>query len=242
MALGVVQSGYAGTAYAYRRTTGMTEEFHSDIAPASQVTEDGSENDGKVIGLTMIPYGNTKESYGMKAQYAAESTPDNPVIQVTSNFGGKQEVYKVNVNDVDPRNASQLEMFALLSYSDDQGISDGGTFGSYHRMKTYADNAQMNGYWEGNENWDSFANAKHDWIAIMNRMTDDYSGAGVYSQYLSGQKLVEALSHFSIQHVDFDNLKIEDKSADTFSHYELNIPRDIWKAWLEVVGKAAQTE
>lgn len=240
MSLGAVQSGYAGASYAYRRTTSVREEFYGEISSATQMAEDEGENNGKVIGLTMIPYGDTDVRYGMKAQYAAESTPDHPVIQVTSNYGGKQAVYKVDVNEVDPRNASQLEMFALLSYSDDQGISDGGSFGSYQRMKNYADNAQMNGYWEGNEGWDSFANAKHDWIAIMNKMTDDYSQAGVYSQYLKGQELGLTLSRFSIQHMDFDYLKVEDRSADMFSHYELNIPKDIMKAWLEVVGESGE--
>lgn len=239
MSLGAVQSGYAGGSYAYRRTTSVREEFYGEISSATQLAEDEGENNGKVIGLTMIPYGDTDVRYGMKAQYAAESTPDHPVIQVTSNYGGKQAVYKVDVNEVDPRNASQLEMFALLSYSDDQGISDGGSFGSYQRMKNYADNAQKNGYWEGNEGWDSFVNAKHDWIAIMNKMTDDYSQAGVYSQYLKGQELVLTLSRFSMQHVDFDALKLENRSADMLSHYELNIPRNIMKAWLEVAGESS---
>lgn len=237
MALGAVQSGYAGETYAYRRRNSAREEFYGDISSAVQMMEDESENDSKVIGLAMIPYGDSNVSYGMKARYAAESTPEDPVIQVAVGCGGEQVSYKVNVNEVDPRNASQLEIFALLSYSDDQGISDGGTFGSYHRMKIYADNAQMNGYWEGNENWDDFVNAKHDWIDIITRITDDYSQAGVYSQSLNGQKLNETLSHFSIQHVDFDNLKIVDKTADAFSHYELNIPGNVLKAWLEAVGE-----
>ncbi len=238
MALGAVQSGYAGSAYAYRRTTSVTEEFCNNISQTAQITEEGCKNCSKVIGLARIPYGDTNQSYSMKAQYAADSTADHPVIQVTSDYGGEWVSYKIDVKNIDPRNASQLEMFALLSYSDDQGISDGGTFGSYHQMKTYADNAQMNGYWEGNEDWDSFVNAKHDWINIMNQMTDDYSQAGIYSQYLNGQKLVTTLSHFSIQHVDWDQLKIEDKSADTFSRYELNIPGSVLKAWLEAAGES----
>lgn len=124
MALGAVQSGCAKTTYAYQQTTTMTEEFYSAISSAAQMTED--KNDGRVIGLAMIPYGNMGVSYGMKAQYAPESTKDNPVIQVTSNYGGEWVSYKVNVSEVEPHNASQLEMFALLSYSDDQGLSDGG--------------------------------------------------------------------------------------------------------------------
>lgn len=238
MALGAVQSGYAKTSYAYQRTTTMTEEFYSAISSSAQVTEE--KNDSRVIGLAMIPYGNSNVSYGMKAQYAPESTKDNPVIQVTSNYGGQNVSYKVNVNEVDPRDASQLEMFALLSYSDDQGISDGGSFGSYHKMKVYADNAQMNGYWEGNGDWDSFLGAKHDWLALMTQMLDDYSQAGVYSQFLNCQKLVGTMSHFNLQHIDFDNLKIVDKSSEAFFHYELKVPPSIWGAWLEAAAERGE--
>ena len=207
MALGAVQSGYAQTTYAYRKTVSLTEEFYSNISSAAQKVEGGCKNDGKLIGLTMIPYGNTNVSYGMTAQYAAESTSDNPVIQVNSNYGGERVTYKVNVNEVDARNASQLEMFALLSYSDDAGISDGGSFGSYHRMKVYADNAQINGYWEGNDSWEDFLNAKHDWFDIISRIIGDYSKAGVYSQYVNAQKLLGTLSHFGVPRTDSDAAK-----------------------------------
>ena len=39
MALGPVQSGYAGTSYAYRRTTGVKEESYSDIFRKAQMKE-----------------------------------------------------------------------------------------------------------------------------------------------------------------------------------------------------------
>ncbi|MCM1327579.1 MAG: hypothetical protein NC094_13170 [Bacteroidales bacterium] len=210
MALGAVQSGYASTTYAYRQTTTMAEEFYSAISSAAQMTEE--KNDSHIIGLAMIPYGNTNVSYGMKAQYAPESTEDNPVIQVTSNYGGETVSYKVNINEVDTRNASQLEMFALLSYTDDQGISDGGSFGSYHKMKVYADNAKINGYWEGNEDWDSFLNARHDWAALIVKMAEDYSKAGIYSQFLDGQKLINVCNRFTTLPIDFGK---SDESKET---------------------------
>ncbi len=238
MALGAVQSGYAKTTYAYQQTTTMTEEFYSAISSAAQMTED--KNDSRVIGLAMIPYGNMGVSYGMKAQYAPESTKDNPVIQVTSNYGGEWVSYKVNVNEVEPHNASQLEMFALLSYSDDQGLSDGGSFGSYHKMKVYAENAKINGYWEGNEDWESFVSAKYDWTALMTKMWEDYSEAGIYSQVLNCQKLVSTFDHFSLRHIDFDNLKMQDKSMETFSHYELGVPSNVMGAWFEALAERGE--
>lgn len=71
-------------------------------------------------------------------------------------------------------------------------------------MKVYAENAKFKGYWEGNEDWDSFLKAKHDWTALITKMTEEYSKAGIYSQFLDGQKLIGVFSHFSIQHIDFD--------------------------------------
>ncbi|MBP3460076.1 MAG: hypothetical protein J6K58_12775 [Lachnospiraceae bacterium] len=236
MAVGAVQGGYGQNTYTYQSTTTVTEEFYSEISFGAQETDE--QNDSQVIGLTMIPYGNTNVSYGMKAQYAEESTAEDPVVQVTSNYGGKTVSYKVHVNKVDPRNASQLEMFALLCYADDQGISDGGTFGSYHQMKVYGENARMNGYWEGNPDLDSFVNAKYDWCAMMIRMQDDYSKAGIYSQFLKCQKLVETMSGFSLRFVDFENMEWEDKSARMSLHYAgPNVPREVAKAWLEAADE-----
>ncbi len=236
MAVGTVQGGYRESAYTYRSAATVTEEFYGSISFAAQETDE--QNDSKVIGLTMIPYGNTNVSYGMKAQYGASSTAEDPVIQVTSNYDGKTVSYNVHINEIDPRNASQLEMFALLSYADDQGISDGGTFGSYQQMKVYADNARMNGYWEGNEDLDSFVNAKHDWITMMTRMQDDYSKAGIYSQFLNCQKLGETMSGFSIRFVDFENVEWEDKSAEMSLHYVgPNVVPEVAKAWIEAANE-----
>ncbi|MCM1241031.1 MAG: hypothetical protein NC331_16955 [Lachnospiraceae bacterium] len=235
MALGAVQSGYAGAACAYRKRDSLQEECYGDISFAAQRMEAEQENAGKVIGLATFPCGNGNVSYGMTAQYAADSTPEDPVIQVTADRGGERLSYRVNINDVNPWTASQLEMFALLSYTDDQGISDGGSFGSYHRLKVYADNAQMNGIWEGNGSWEDFVNARHDWSAMVTRMADDYFQAGVYSQHLNAMELNDTLSSFCIRHVDFDNLEIVDKSADTFSRYEPNIPLNLRIAWGEAL-------
>ena len=96
-------------------------------------TEQPISND-RVIGMTMIPY-NDNVSYGVVAKYAEESTVDNPVIEVVSNCGGEKNVYKVNINEVDPNNATMLEMFALLSYADDQGLSTPSLFSSFQELK-----------------------------------------------------------------------------------------------------------
>ena len=133
MAVGGVGAAYSWQSDAYRRTQTADKEFFAGITETSEKTE--KKSSGKVIGLTTIPYENSNLSYGLTARYAADSTEENPIIQVTSNYGGKTVSYNVNIKEVNPENASQLEMFALCSYADDKGLGKGGTFGSYHKLK-----------------------------------------------------------------------------------------------------------
>lgn len=61
--------------------------------------------------------------YEMTAAYSAESTPQNPVVEVKLRYGDEEKLYRVNINDVDIKNGSQVEQFALMSYAGDtEGI------------------------------------------------------------------------------------------------------------------------
>lgn len=202
-----IQTGYKNSFFTSQNKPASSEDFtnslssvyaelneFASISAVSEVKE--GRCDGKVIGLTTIPYENTNISYGMIAQYSPESTPDNPIIRVTSNYKNESISYDIQINQVDPRHASQLEMFALLSYTDDQNISHGGTFGSYNQLKIYGDNASMNGYMEAVDTYDAFLDAKNNWLSLMNQMGADYSKAGIYQQFLNCQKLTEVFLKF----------------------------------------------
>ena len=145
---------------------------------------------GKPLSITTIPF-NDKISYGMVASYSDATTANNPVIRVSSNWGGEQRWYDVHVNEVDPSNATQLEMFALMAYQDDQGITERGTFGSYQKMKAFAHYAELSGYTDGIYDYNSFLNEKKDWISIIKKMLNDYmSNPLTYGQGLDCQKLI----------------------------------------------------
>jgi len=163
---------------------------------AAEITTE--KNNSEVIGLTMLPADAYGMSYGMRAQYAANSTKENPIIQVTSNYGGETVSYNVNINEVNPKNASQLEMFALCSYADDQRMSEAGTFGSYQKMKYYADNAQYNGYFNGLGSYESILGGKYNWTSMVSRMMTDYLNAGIYNQYHDGLGLLGLFNKFPL--------------------------------------------
>lgn len=170
-------------------------EFYSNVSSAAELVDGSTEGD--FLGITMIPEEVNGVTYGMRANYATDSTEKDPIVQITSNYGGRSVTYKVHINEVDPRNASQLEMFALCSYADDKGLSNQGTFGSFQQLKVYGMNAEHNEYCNSLSGHNTFLNEKFDWTGIVSRMMDDYLGAGLFDQYQSGTHLMAMFEQFS---------------------------------------------
>lgn len=196
MRIGALHSTNYRTDYVGYEATGdkKTDEFYSCLSSAvEKSTTDGT---GEVLGLTMIKY-NDSIHYGMSATYSTASTEADPIVRISSNYGGEQRYYDVHVKDVDPKNASQLEMFALSCYQDDQGITDGGTYGSFTRMKVYASNAADIGKGIDLEDPDN-ASAKIDWVAMLKQMSQLYlQNSQTYSQYLDCVSLASKLENRS---------------------------------------------
>lgn len=185
-----------GTDYAGYKAAGdaKIDAFYSGLSPATEKSE--TKAVGDVLGIAMIPYSD-RMSFGMAAYYSEDSTEADPVIRVQSNYGGEQRYYNVHVNEVDPRNASQLEMFALSCYTDDKGITEGGTFGSFSKIKAYAGNAAYNGYTVDLQDIDNVS-AKIDWISMLQRMAQDYlQNSNTYLQYLDCKNLSSSLDAWS---------------------------------------------
>ena len=176
------------------------QEFHM-----AWMSQNGSrtiaENEaaGKFLGIAMVPEEGQSVTYGMRAKLLDSSTADNPIVQVVSQLGGKKVVYNVEVNKVDPSNATQLEMFALLSYSDEMGITDGGSLGSYQKLKVYGKNAALNGYCGDLSGEIVFVNEKFDWSAIMEKMMKDYYDAGITGQYEQCKELVDFFKTITVK-------------------------------------------
>ena len=126
----------------------------------------------------------------MTAKYAEDDSEDNPVIKVNVTKPNGKEEYLININEVNPRNASEIEMFALCNYADAKGIGTGGTFGSWQTLNYYRDNASHNGYFELSNDLDSFEGVKQDWMKMVQLMMKDYMEAGLFKQSLDGKGLL----------------------------------------------------
>lgn len=149
-----------------------------------------------VLNITMVTDPATGITYGCAAGYSEDSTAENPIIQVTMSGNGKKEVYEIAVREVNPSQATGLEMFALCCYADDQGIGMGG-LGSWVKVKAYMENAVANGYQQGFSGKDAFVNQKLDWQAAVSQMGEEYLKAGIYQQYQQGKVLLDMMDHFT---------------------------------------------
>ena len=226
----VSQGNARGIDYAAGNATVNSMEQTGAVSIAE--TEDG----GEFLGLTMVPEEGQSVTYGMRAMLSDKSTPDNPIVQVVSNLGGKKVIYNVEVNKINPNNATQLEMFALLGYTDKMGITDGGTFGSHQQLEVYGGNASSIGYCGSLSGADVFLNEKFDWTSIMEKMVQVYKDAGIENQAEDCKALFDYFSTYT------EKDEVKENTAIDFSRFAPNAPEKAKQAFMEAAEETGYSE
>ena len=225
---------YVSEEYETSIVSDETEVYTAKQTGAVSIAE--AEDDGEFLGLTMVPEEGQSVTYGMRAMLSEKSTPDNPIVQVVSNLGGKKVIYNVEVNKVNPNNATQLEMFALLSYTDKMGITDGGTFGSHQQLEVYGGNASSIGYCGSLSGADVFLNERFDWASIMERMVQVYKDAGIENQAEDCKALFDFFATYT------ENNEVKDNTAIDFSRFAPNAPEEVKQAFMEAAEETEYIE
>lgn len=152
------------------------------IGNATSLSE--SSSNGKKIGITTV--GNK----GYIAMYADSSTEQEPVVKVGD--------YEVRVKEVDPHNATKMEMFALMSYLDDQGLTNNQGMKSFNKMTAYSIQAEYNGYCSGISDENTAWTEERDWIAILGNAKESfYKNPQTYEQGLECEKIVDNLKKYT---------------------------------------------
>lgn len=175
----------------------------------------------------------------ISARYATDSTKENPIVEVSLQIGGETITQEINISEVNPRKATQLEMYAFF-YHQDMVTGEKNT---YQKFLSYVENAVQNGHFEGNQNYGDFTEKEYDWQKVIISMWEDYSDAGIYSQMQECIKLNETMEKASIQFVDFDNITLVNRSSEVFFTYPgMNVPEQLQVAWMESAGAMEDTQ
>lgn len=174
---------YNTNQYEYN-TTGRTQRNIPEFEKTGSATKETvSSGQGETIGLCAV--GN--QVY--LASYADTSTPENPIIKV-----GDYEVY---VNEVNPNNATELEMFALLSYMDDVGLTEQSGMASFSKMRAYASQSEYNGNCEGIYDEEAFWDKKQNWSQILSDAKNTFMQIpNTYEQGVKCEKLLSCLENW----------------------------------------------
>lgn len=162
-----------------------------------------------IIGLSS--FGTGDNFHLLEAGYADDSTTDNPIIKVRiSDESGANKEFKVNINDIDPRNATQLEMFALCSYAETHGISD--LDKNCCSYKTLADCAFIGGYEESDIA--DFVEKKQDWVEIVDK-AEKYGKNGKTNVKIADMwiQMLKNLFEAFQENTDLSDESVEDDSA-----------------------------
>ena len=159
----------------------LTTEFELKGNTATSQENAGNK---KPLGLTTV--GNQ----GYVATYADSSTAQDPVIKV-----GECEIH---VNNVDPRNATKMEMFALMSYMEDKGLIQNRGMKSFNKMTAYASQAEYNGYCNGIYDENAAWTTKRDWTGILENAKGSFmSNSQTYKQGLECENIIDNLKKWS---------------------------------------------
>lgn len=194
---GVIHHNLSSWGREYPNVT-KDQEFKSSLSSAIEKVE--KQQHGDIIGFSTIMNQNNSVGWIIQAKYAADSTVENPIIYVETNYGGEKQAYNIRINDIDPENASRLEIFALSSYADDQGIGSGSTFGTYSTLKNFLEMAVHNGYLQIEDSpdkiWEQFKNEKLNWEKSSINVMELLYRCNDMLQYNRGANIMKLFSKY----------------------------------------------
>lgn len=171
-----------------------------------------------ILGSSFLEVAGSDKVYGMVAKYAEGSTEGKPVIKVRVETPRGAEEHCINVKEVDPRNATEIEMFALCTYVDVTGQGAKGMSGSWHMAKYCSDNAGRGKHYRTPHNLEEYWTVKHNWVEMVSDAADGCMGGGLYGQAMNGRKLLSMFrTHIGkyIEPEEKDMRKKEEERTDT---------------------------
>ncbi len=184
------------------RTSKTAEECFDEMNSfrTSVVLDDLGTKETEPLGMGFILVkGGT--GYGMTASQVVNPDFEDAVVRVKVASG---ETYDVKISEVDPKNATAVEMFAYCQYADANGMGINSHFGSWNAMKSMM--MGSNGEPLKMDSLEDATTKKMDWqgsmfsskVSMLNQKT---------GETLSAADIIEMFERMQKAAVDRDNEK-----------------------------------
>ncbi len=126
-------------------------------------------SDSGIIGLSFVR--GTAEP--MSARMDQSSTAEDPVVLVQIGSGEKRRDILIHVNEVDPENAAELEMFAFLNYIDAQNgrtMAPNSAWQTYNSLRNRLEETEKVDNVTGEGNYDTI---RVNWLELIQQAMED---------------------------------------------------------------------
>lgn len=186
----------------------------------------------EVIGITFMVDQSSRTPYAWKVQINKNSFSEDKILQVISNYGDSRQKTEIAVTDINPKNATMMEMFAGCSYADYCIHGAQSAFGSFEELKKYLSMAGAQKLCVCRKSYEELITRKRNWETIVKRMRQEYLDAGLYAQYQSCLHLQDIFDFYYCMQTEkseqscvdetvFDEKyqEIEDKNAQKAMEY-----------------------
>lgn len=162
-----------------------------------------------VIGITMLTNNRRNQLFAVKAMYKDEIN-EPYIVKIVSYYDQNSENYDIDVRNINPKDSTLQEIFALCSYCDDKKISNGSAFGSFRELKNFTNKAIS---------LKTFKEKKFNWEKQITEIKEDFLKEGLFYQYQSCLQLLDIFDYSRI-------LSLEEREEDT-SKSDITIQK--WK-------------
>lgn len=162
-------------------------------------------------------YWNTADgnSYEITASYGDDYSEENPVIKVRVKTSQEVEEHLINIKTVDPRNAKDLEMFALCVYADATGKGADSTSSNWAMLNYHINNAGRSDDSEMSGIWDVGGMARRNWTEMVHSAMNSYMNSSMYQQAMDSGKLLNLFNSHVDEYFNSDKEKeSEDKGKE----------------------------
>lgn len=140
-------------------------------------------------------YSNNILGYGelgniqLSAAYSVNSSVNNPVVTITLKSNNETEIVDININSVNPENATTIEMFAFCKYTESKLPDSPMFFAAWEKLNQFQEIAEKNGRFEPAYNITDCKNSKKDWRLMVDSVNKISMAEWDYDKLLDGKKL-----------------------------------------------------
>lgn len=216
------------------------QQTHKDCGiggrtPYSMIGNDPETDNKKKPEGTVISESSLNADFKMTAEYADDFSQDMPLIKVTIGNAEEKQEYFINIDEIDPRDASVIEMFALFGYADAHEKNMGFSSSLWDTLSGYVQSNTSYTDMNHVELIDKSYKQKSDWIAMVEETRNEYMVSGLYKQVADGNKLICLFEQYGMP----DTVEMSYMDADHWipaSNYTSQIATDCEWAVIEIDG------